>query len=610
MERKAVAFSNNDVITIAWSFDKKPTGCLGFAIYRIDHQGTETPLPNKATFPDTEKDVKDKSSRKFPIQKFYWKDVYARMVADSTQNRLFSYRIVPLQGTPDNLVEMDLGSLVSNVVEISPEVGSNMKAYFNRGLISTQKVANFLDGNLDVDGLRARVEDFEGDARLRNDLSGDMVEALTGFMKKAENSGRIYAGLYELGDKELIMNLVNLGSKLSIILSNSVKKEDDLDREMYIPKGKTKPVYHKKSTDANDSAREKLRAAGAEVYKRNMPDGHIGHNKFLIYVDGADVPKAVLFGSTNWTPTGLCTQTNNTVVIEDEAFAQRYLDYWVQIKADNNAAGEDRKKLQAADFRKWNSSSGSFDIGGAKVQSWFSPNTPKARGTRGPNEAVPVDMTEVIKVIDGAKHAILFLAFYPGAPSLANWTAKAFKKNKNLFVRGMVTNDSASENFYYDLVGGTLPKREKGKYVPVKEDYRVRSADAFNGTKIPEGWRKEILSAGFAIIHDKVMVIDPFSKDCVVVTGSHNLGHKASYDNDENLAIIKGNKRLALAYATHVLDIYDHFSFRINYKKYGNGKNFLETDSEKFMGKYFDSNGAIKNEQLNFWLDGAKKGLS
>jgi len=36
----------------------------------------------------------------------------------------------------------------------------------------------------------------------------------------------------------------------------------------------------------------------------------IGHNKFAVYVkDGR--PVAVMSGSTNWTETGLCTQSNN-----------------------------------------------------------------------------------------------------------------------------------------------------------------------------------------------------------------------------------------------------------------------------------------------------------
>jgi phosphatidylserine/phosphatidylglycerophosphate/cardiolipin synthase-like enzyme len=52
-----------------------------------------------------------------------------------------------------------------------------------------------------------------------------------------------------------------------------------------------------------------------------------------------------------------------------------------------------------------------------------------------------------------------------------------------------------------------------------------------------------LLRYGQAIIHDKIVVIDPFAENCVVITGSHNLGYKASYANDENMLIIKGKPR-------------------------------------------------------------------
>ena len=43
-------------------------------------------------------------------------------------------------------------------------------------------------------------------------------------------------------------------------------------------------------------------------------------------------------GSTNWTPTGLCTQSNNTVLIEDSALAQDYWQYWKDLRADEQPA--------------------------------------------------------------------------------------------------------------------------------------------------------------------------------------------------------------------------------------------------------------------------------
>jgi hypothetical protein len=64
------------------------------------------------------------------------------------------------------------------------------------------------------------------------------------------------------------------------------------------------------------------------------------------------------------------------------------------------------------------------------------------------------------------------------------------------------------------------------------------------------------------VIHDKILVIYPFTDDSVVITGSHNLGFKASYSNDENMLIIRGNRPVAEAYAAHVLDVYEHYRWR------------------------------------------------
>ena len=124
------------------------------------------------------------------------------------------------------------------------------------------------------------------------------------------------------------------------------------------------------------------------------------------------------------------------------------------------------------------------------------------------------------------------------------------------------------------------------------------------GDNVPAGWQKEILSAGFAVTHDKIIVVDPFSPRCAVVTGSHNLGHKASFNNDENLIIVRGQRGLAEAYATHVLDIYDHFSWRWMIQSQGqaHAETMLSTVPDEWQSRYFDAKGNIKVAQLRFWL--------
>ena len=117
-----------------------------------------------------------------------------------------------------------------------------------------------------------------------------------------------------------------------------------------------------------------------------------------------------------------------------------------------------------------------------------------------------------------------------------------------------------------------------------------------------------LLLPDFAVIHDKIVVIDPFSDDCVVIMGSHNLGHRASYNNDENLAIIRGNRKLAEAYASHVLDVYDHFAwrYRLSQGKVDPNAGYLKTDPNAWQDVYFDADGKIKVAQLRFWLNAAK----
>src|SRR5262249_18314728 len=253
----------------------------------------------------------------------------------------------------------------------------------------------------------------------------------------------------------------------------------------------------------------------------------------------------------------------------------------------------------------WNKTGKQFLNKGGALDSWFSPNTPKLRGKIRKGETCPPDMNDLIKRINKAKHAILFLAFYPGTPSIANWSAKKAKEKKDLFVRGCVTNKSASEGFYYELKGMTPPKKQKGEKKPIRQDPRVIGAEALDGKIIPVGWQKELLNAGFAIIHDKIVVIDPFSDDCLVATGSHNLGYKASFNNDENLTFISGNKALALAYATHVLDVYDHFAWRYQVKRKGKkgADQSLKNSPDAWLGQYFDAAGNIKVAQLRFWLN-------
>ena len=83
------------------------------------------------------------------------------------------------------------------------------------------------------------------------------------------------------------------------------------------------------------------------------------------------------------------------------------------------------------------------------------------------------------------------------------------------------------------------------------------------GPWIAEVTRKTFLSqVGHAIVHSKVLVIDALGDSPVVVTGSHNFSTPASKSNDENFVIVRGHKKLAIAYATYVMSVYQHYRYR------------------------------------------------
>jgi phosphatidylserine/phosphatidylglycerophosphate/cardiolipin synthase-like enzyme len=626
--QNAVAFANNDVVTIAWSYGKRPDSCMGFALYRIDAKGKETVLPSHAVFKGDE--IKPgQTTDKFPVQKFYWKDPYARLVGEQTKSFTFHYKIVPLEGKPRSLTHMSLlPILTTNEVEVTAKCSPSLSVTFNRGLISTQHVAKALNGNFNLEQFKAKIG-TEGN-QLRKNLTGQTVGTITGFLDRAKDSGHIYAALYELTDEELVEALVSLGKKLDIVMADIVAKPAGTEGSSKKAKAATNKAASKKTSGKkpaaaaepeNKFAWTKISASARESLYRLPPSGHIVHNKFLVYVDGKNRPQAVLTGSTNWTATGLCAQTNNVLVVDDPVVAKRYLDYWKELKADEEAHEKNSKSFQGDNLRTFDSTGKELTLDATVPQgdsttpstltSYFSPNTAKQRSSKKASELEPIDMKDLSDRVNGAKHAVLFLAFIPGTPSIVDFASAAQRANKDLFVRGCVTSPNAAGEFYYTLRGSSPPKAQrvpKGQPKPpkvlIKQDPRVIAATALDKANAPTGWVKELLKAGFAITHDKIVVIDPFADDCVVVTGSHNLGYQASYNNDENLVMIQGNKKLAMAYATHVLDVYGHFAWRWTLKQSGKptADSYLKSTPDEWLSWYFDDKGNIKTAQLKFWM--------
>nr|WP_315203243.1 phospholipase D-like domain-containing protein [uncultured Flavobacterium sp.] len=553
----AKAFSNNDVVLLVWTYEHQIPDCLGFCIERRNIQTNHvTTLQNMLGFKKGKIGVREfKDTNIWPIQKFNWRDFSAE------SGQTYVYTITPMIGLPDNLNPKNELSITTNNVKLSPGEGK-IKAYFNRGILSTQFLASEIPkdqkGTPNYSILLERIKQ-PGDT-LRNSLTDELKDALLNLFNRAlKEGGECYCALYELNDPELISKILELKNKVHIILSNTGE-----------------------SDSTNQVSRATLHAAKLDIVDRMVGANHIGHNKFVIYVDKNGNPKSILSGSTNWTTTGLCAQSNNAIIIESDEVATHYMDYWKRMKIDGADQGQQ--------FRKDNNKVRTANVDNAKVDIWFSPNTKAENKT--PTSPAPEDLKSVFSLMNGAQKSILFLAFQPGNPSIIEQAANIQINNPNLFIRGAATDlESVNSNnvtlFHRGINDPVIVGAQE-----LKDDFAY--------------WMAELLKSSpnaHAIIHDKIVVIDAFTPNCCVIVGSHNLGYRASYNNDENMLIIKGDIELATSYATHILDIYDHYRWRYHMSKTRNAENKFKglNSSPEWQNPYFNES---RGESIDrrFWI--------
>lgn len=536
-KKAAQVIANNDVVYLWWSFPEKIQRCLGFSIHRIV-DGKEKPLTAYVGF-DRGNDPRQspQDTDVWPIQSFNWKDLYA------PPNKDIRYKIIPMVGAWDNLQPLLERAIETDPVRRTQQYG-DLTVVFNRGLLSTQAVSKSTAGEGANRGI-LETEIRTAGSVWRKRLAGQMLHNFSQFFKLAPtHGGNYYASLYELTDLELMEHLTaHQGNE--IILSNANSTVTVLVDGV----GKAKVEIDATNKDVRAALHLMMDEGNIQIYDRFLGT-HIGHNKFVIYVDKNDKPAAVLTGSTNWTATGLCGQTNNLVIINSPDLAAKYFEYWQALKSD---------KLQGETLRQW-CRINCFELATASnfYKVWFSPNTKQKN--KPANPSTPVDMQEVSTLIRKAKKSILFLLFNPGSPSILEMikgVAEARLDEDPLFVRGAISDSKLAKKVVTQIFS-TDATEKPDRYVV--GDEQITGVAAIPGTF--SYWEKELLKLGFATIHDKIMVIDPFDEDCVVITGSHNLGYKASFTNDENMLFIKGNKLVAQAYAAHVLDIVNHFKWR------------------------------------------------
>ena len=508
------AYTNCDDAFIVWQPSEKITDCRGFALYRYkkNQDGTEKMdiIPTWVGFEDESVEHgTQKPSTQWPIQRFLWTDYLVQ------NGDIVCYQAVPMIGSEKNMkASEELASLRTNWVTVGTD-GTQINAFFNRGIVASQWLSRRLDYiPPSEEKTKLRTIIATPNSTIRNFLAGEIRNEMLKILAAAKNSNsKIYASLFELNDPDLIDALKEIGSNANVVLANGSHKTDCPD------------VNSVSRTDLKENSK-------VNVYDRIVTGNHLSHHKFLVICDSNDRPQKVWTGSTNWSVTGLCTQANNGILLESPEIASWFKNQWNMLR---DAGSGYPSSLIDAD-----SNSRSVRLGDNQITAWFTP----LKGE--------LDLQQARQFIKNAQQGILFLMFNPGPKgTLLNDILDMV--DSGLFIHGVVNQDPGGKQPLLTLFN-------RGQQINPDADVIIPAA--INDHL--KYWEPELKNYSIAMVHSKVIIVDPFGAKPVVMTGSHNMGPKASTSNDDNLVIIENSPSLASQYAVNIMSIYNQYKWRHN----------------------------------------------
>jgi phosphatidylserine/phosphatidylglycerophosphate/cardiolipin synthase-like enzyme len=519
---KVNAIAGSYVVTLGLDLPKaKCDGLLGFSILRSDENGQSKFLEGMKCFKETDPGFPAGAlypTNEQPIQIFQWADYSAE------PGKSYSYKVTALKGSPKKLTPF--AECTVKVTTESPESG-DQDVYFNRGTAASQEYVRRF-GDMAPDKVK--------DNKAFEWLSRGLYEAMTSFItscKPGKHSLRIAA--YEFNYKPLlqvIMDTIDKGVDIQIIYDAKGKKPGENNTTLVKKFGLTK--FSKKRTSSPST---------------------ISHNKFMVKLDKKK-PIAVWTGGTNFSDGGIFGHSNVAHVVENTNTAALYLQYWEQLKKD-------------------------------LANKEFSPLV------EGISSIPPLNLPKGTSVLFSPRTSIAALTYYGDLALTAKealFMTFAFGMNKTF--KNVYRNSTAPFRLAL-MEKKTRPYKktqEAERLADEKEIQELRnkpenifSIGDFIRTNEFDGWVEEGLTGlnkNVNYIHNKFMLIDPLSNDPIIIGGSANFSDASTNKNDENMLLVRGNKRVADIYFGEFVRLFSHFSFResLNFRKADNPPKPLRTD--------------------------------
>jgi phosphatidylserine/phosphatidylglycerophosphate/cardiolipin synthase-like enzyme len=526
--------------TVSFGIDFKDAdtkGLLGFGIERIDKAENQRfftfgfkVFPSVIKHPDQKTIVK---TNDHPIQSFVTDDFTAK------PGREYEYLFHPLKGVPKNLDRS--AKPISIKVRTEPQFSDlEHDVFFNRGVASSQgytrEFNNQRPDKLDeTDPAEAK--------RARDWLSQQLDDAILKFIGNAKKNDTLLCCFYEFRYQPVVQALkdaIDRDVDVKIIIDAKVNKTTD-------KKGK---VHKSFPREENLRMIKKVKIPAKNVIKREAKPNNIAHNKFMVLLKGkSQAPTEVWTGSTNISDGGIHGQTNVGHWVRNADVAAHYKAYWELLSddpgpeagADASTSRVENKKLRDAVEALLETPEKFADLKRG-VTPIFSPRS-------GPGV---LDM--YARMVDEAKDTSCI--------TLAFGISEVFKEL-------LSDNKTDSHISFFLLEKEDKPNpRAKKEFVGLNAQNNVYKAWGSFLREPLYQWARETnagalgLNQHVSYIHSKFLLMDPLSKDPVVVTGSANFSTASTNSNDENMIAIRGDQRVADIYFTEFNRLFYHYYFR------------------------------------------------
>ena len=511
--------------------DASRPGLLGFAVKRTDSpKGKPHYLLGYKVFPSTVKNPDASTSVSTytqPVQSLVWDDFTC------SPGHTYSYVFQPLKGTPAKLDRS--AAPIPITVTTEPLFGSSHDVFFNRGVASSQAYALEF-GNVAPDKQPTAARQAAAFAWLGRDLEPALVK----FIRSAKKGDQLRCAFYEFAYLPVL-------AEFAAAIARGVD---------------VKLVVDEKPNAAKDPLTENLAAIAASglpataIIPRVARKSVIAHNKFMVLVPGGTKPTEVWTGSTNLTDNGFFGQANVGHWVRDAAVADKFLQYWVQLSSDPGGQVTDSsavvKQKNAALYAEVAALSPSPAVG-----------------------AIASGVTPIFSPRNGLDPLNLYGQLLSSSTDLACAT---FPFTIPASYRGALANNTSAGPLVFLLFDTAEAPNPKAvtPYVKLSAANNVYEAAGSEFTTAVGKWMVETDARrlGFAVnvafIHCKFMLHDPLGADPIVVSGSANFSAASTEQNDENMIIVRGNKRVADIYFTEFNRLFNHYYFRFIASKTAN----------------------------------------